>query len=126
VCYDNKSLMSFFHFRPKFPHHSGQLSCHTDACTYNQWPRLGHGRQLHTPSITNTHLLISSPLMVNSSLYSLSLRFTLIYLYPYRIRSRGLHIIDGYGMMAIIIPTTHFFDATHLDPDPHHDPHATP
>src|SRR5215471_9924856 len=44
--------MSFFHFRSKFPHHSGQLSCHTDACAYDRWSRLGHGRQLHTVTIT--------------------------------------------------------------------------
>src|SRR5215472_11019220 len=73
-----KGLMSFFHFRPKFPHHSGQLSCHTDACTYNQWSRLGHGRQLHTPL---THLLISSPLMEYSQLPPVPTH------YPYILRS---------------------------------------
>jgi len=65
----------------------------------------------------NTHLFISSILMEYSQLPPVPTH------YPYLLRSftdnlagsdQGtLHIIDGYGMMAIIIPTTHFLDATH-------------
>src|SRR5215471_9806838 len=78
-----KGLMSFFHFRSKFPHHSGQLSCHTDACAYDRWSRLGHGRQLHTPSTTQHPFIyffhINGIFTTTSSPYSLSLPFTLIY-----------------------------------------------
>ena len=63
----------------------------------------------------NTHLLISSTLMEYLQLPPVPTHYPCVsrsFTYNPTGSDQGtLHIIDGYGMMAIIVPTTHFLDA---------------